>query len=530
VSTPPQPRIRRNDYSALRPPAPGRWEPTLPVSVVIPAHGSAGKLDLTLASLAAQSYPSHLVETIVVDDGSDPPLRLPDIVPENTRIIRNDPDGWGSGHAFHTGVRHAGGEVILRLDADMLVYREHVEAQLRWHHLADYLVVLGDKRLIDYTPGELPPARAFEAVSQGAAGTLFDWDAGRSHWVEEIFDRYDDLRTASHRVFTVAVGATMSLSRRLYHAAGGMDVRLLLGGDTEFGYRAAQEGAVFIAERTARSWHLGMSAMIRQRAAGARFRDPFIANRVPLLRDRRKAPGRQWLVPYIDVVVDANGSSHENVRATVDGVLASSLSDLQVSLLGPWPALSGERRPLFEDPLLDLNLLRWRYGDDGRVRLVETVPESAAPAPFRFICPAGWVPAAGALHRLVKLADEHYYGLISLAVPGQPAGRALARLERTAAFSRARHLRTPAENIDDLVDDLFGSYWLDGTEWALIPAAEVPPPTWPNDWKGEAQRWRAEAEKWKAEATALKKRLRTNEAATQPKPGPMRRRIQRLLP
>jgi GT2 family glycosyltransferase len=525
-----QPRVRRNDYSVLHPPVIGQWDPALPVSIVIPAHGGADKLGVTLAALAAQTYPAHLTEVIVVDDGSDPPLRLPEIVPENTRIIRNGADGWGSAHAFHTGVGHADGDVILRLDADMLAYKEHVEAQARWHHLADYLVVLGGKRLTDYTPGQLPPARAYESVSAGTADALFDWDSSSRHWVEDIFDRYDDLRTATHRAFTVAVGATMSLSRRLYHAAGGMDAELVLGGDTEFGYRAAQAGAVFIPERDAQSWHLGMSAMVRHRTAGARFRDPFIANRVPLLRDRRKAPGRQWLVPYIDVVVDANGSSHEEVRATVDGVLASSLSDIRVSLLGPWSSLTDERRPPLTDPLLDLNLLRWRYGHDGRVRLVEAIPDSAAPAPFRFTCPAGWVPTAGALHRLVKLADEHYYGLVSLALPGQVSDRALARLERTAAFSRAAFLRAPAEDVDDLVHDLFGSYWLDGTEWALLPAVEVPPATWPTDWKGEAQRWRAEAEKWKTEATDLKKRLRAKESSpsTQPASNSVRHRIKRL--
>jgi hypothetical protein len=162
--------------------------------------------------------------------------------------------------------------------------------------------------------------------------------------------------------------------------------------------------------------------MIRQRDEGARFREPFIANRVPLLRDRRKDPGRQWLVPYIDVVIDSRGFPYEDTRPTVDGVLASSLPDLRVSLIGPWSSLTDERRPLLDDPLLDYQLLRWRYGHDGRVRLVESVPETAAPA--------------------------------------------------------------------------------------LVSAADVPPPTWPNDWKGEAERWRAEAEKWK-EAATLKKRLRT---------------------
>ena len=55
--------------------------PTLRVSVVVPAYGGQDKLDLALAGLAAQTYPAGLIEVIVVDNGSSPPLRLPENAP-----------------------------------------------------------------------------------------------------------------------------------------------------------------------------------------------------------------------------------------------------------------------------------------------------------------------------------------------------------------------------------------------------------------------------------------------------------------
>ena len=66
-----QPRIWRNDYSLLEPAVLGEWVPELSVSVVVPAHGHAEKLALVLASLAAQSYPAHLMEVVVVDEDED---------------------------------------------------------------------------------------------------------------------------------------------------------------------------------------------------------------------------------------------------------------------------------------------------------------------------------------------------------------------------------------------------------------------------------------------------------------------------
>ncbi|MFD0889572.1 glycosyltransferase, partial [Streptosporangium algeriense] len=77
-------RIRHNDYGSLTPPEPGRWEPRLGVSVVIAAYDCQESLDRTLASLAAQTYPAHLMEVVVADDGSDPPLRIDGPAPART--------------------------------------------------------------------------------------------------------------------------------------------------------------------------------------------------------------------------------------------------------------------------------------------------------------------------------------------------------------------------------------------------------------------------------------------------------------
>ncbi len=41
------------------------------------------------------------------------------------------------------------------LDADMLPYADHVEAQMRWHHAIDHAVVLGHKMFVDPPLGKL---------------------------------------------------------------------------------------------------------------------------------------------------------------------------------------------------------------------------------------------------------------------------------------------------------------------------------------------------------------------------------------
>ena len=63
-----QPVVRHNDWGSLTPATLGDWEPTLSVTVVVPTFNYQHTLPYVLAGLAAQSYPSHLLEVLVVDD------------------------------------------------------------------------------------------------------------------------------------------------------------------------------------------------------------------------------------------------------------------------------------------------------------------------------------------------------------------------------------------------------------------------------------------------------------------------------
>lgn len=511
-----QPRIRHNDYTLLEVPQIGAWEPQLAVSVVIPAFGAQEKLDLTLAGLAGQTYPGHLLEIVVVDDGSSPPLRLPELSPENARIVQSASGGWGSAHAVHQGVTAASGDVILRLDADVVPYREHIEAHMRWHHIADYLAVLGGVRYVDFIQGELSPEQVRDAVVDGTAERLFDPERSTATWAEKVIADTDALLNAGNRAYRAANGASISFTPRLYRECGGINTELILGGDLEFGYRLAQAGAVFVPEGQARSWHLGIPQMRDRNEEGSRFREPFLSHRVPLRRDWRRDGGRQWRVPYIDVVIDARGASYEDVRAATTGALVSTLPDVGVTLVGPWSDLTDERRPPLDDPLIDLRLIHEAFVHDGRVRFAESLSKTSAPTPFRFVCPAGLALTTDALRRLVELANEECLGLLLLAFP---KGRELliARFERTEAFARAVALCESDEDVVEVVHEVFGTYWIDGTEWALVSAAKVStaaPKTEAEKWKAQATRWRKkaeqaerEAERWQKEAVRLKAKV-----------------------
>ncbi|WP_214106480.1 glycosyltransferase [Acrocarpospora catenulata] len=503
-------RIRHNDYGTLAPPALGAWRPRLTVTVVVPAYQEQAALDRTLAALTAQTYPAELLDVVVVDDGSDPPLTVPTLAPARTRLVRVPEGRWGRGWARRTGAAAATGEVIHWLDSDMILYRDHLEAHLRWHHLADHLAVHGMIKFTSAEESPPTPEQVAEAVRAGNADTLFPADSVHPHdYVARTLDSTRWLKDAGERAYLLHSGATTSVRRAMLAEAGGVDASLNMGEDTELGYRLAQAGAVFVPDGEALSWHIGLSTVLRREDDVHRHNWSVLAGLIPELRWLRQHPRRQWPVPYVRVLVDSAGASYEQTRATVDSALAGTIPDTAVTILGPWSKLpSGRRRPL-DEPLLEHRLIANLYAGEPRVTLAESAPPTAAPTPFQVRVPAGWVFGASSLARLTKMANAEHLGLICAALDETPEGVIALRLERTAAFARAA--RHPGEPADEVVHELFGSLWVDGAECGLTTPEKADPLTGvPAELRAEVARWRtaakrheAEAARWRAEAERL---------------------------
>jgi hypothetical protein len=345
----------------------------------------------------------------------------------------------------------------------MLPHRDEVEAQLRWHHLVDHAVVLGHKLFVDVgdEAGGLPDLDAtLTELAEDRAGELFaDRWTSEHDWVVEQIAKTERLTANPTRSYLVHTGASASVRREVYDAAGGMDSLLKLGEDVELGYRLAQRGAVFVPDDDARSWHLGRTTLMQQQDEVNRYNRPFVTDRVPDLRHWR-TKGRDYTVPWVQAVVHARGHTLEQVRHSVDALLTASFHDVEVVLVGPWRRLGDERRSPLGDPDRELRLVQAEYVGEGRVRFVEDAPETAFPAPYRLLLPTGWAPEREAVARLAREMMKLDRGLSSVLLPdGQ-----VARLERTSAFTRAARVVGPDEDLDDAVDEVSGTWWFDGVE------------------------------------------------------------------
>jgi hypothetical protein len=188
-----------------------------------------------------------------------------------------------------------------------------------------------------------------------------------------------------------------------------------------------------------------------------------------------------------------------------------------------------------------------------------------AAVPYRLRLPAGWVPGEDSLARLLDLARDDGYGLVSVLLAegpantgeagsvedsanaegaksaegsGNPGGAGnagdargdrrivAARLERAAAFARAEIVLAEGEDLDDAVEDTFGVLWVDGETYGFLPEArpiagrrgsyrarteaeaEVARLTKEAErLRGQVTKWRGEAGTWRKSAVELRREV-----------------------
>ncbi|MDB2239560.1 glycosyltransferase family 2 protein [Halorubrum ezzemoulense] len=89
------------------------------VSAIIPAYGRPERTQRAIDSVAKQNYTP--IELIVVDDGSQPPLRDElSVLNESFRdvVFKRHEENQGGNVARNTGINHASGEYLAFLDSD----------------------------------------------------------------------------------------------------------------------------------------------------------------------------------------------------------------------------------------------------------------------------------------------------------------------------------------------------------------------------------------------------------------------------
>ena len=369
--TPKPAKVEGNDWRSLDTAPLERFEPCLRATVVLPYYQAPDALALTLAGLERQSYPRHLFEVIVVDDGSDPPLELSEPSPLDVRVIHQPDLGFGLARARNNGARAAQGDIVVFLDCDMIPAEEWLAAHARWHHAASDAMSIGFRRHLDVAGVSAGDVRTF-------SGTLDEMFAGRPwdrpEWIEFHMARTAELTSDDDDLFRVASGGNLGMSRDFYWEVGGNDESFTQWGaeDVEFGYRAVTLGALLVPERRALCWHQGEGAT--PSAEESRSLEQQRAKLSQLIAHhgfRSAKPGRSFTVPQYVVSVSTGEASADALLDTVEGLLGGDVHDLVVWI--------EQGQAAGEEEAHAAEIVRRLLGGDPRVRFG---PRGGAPSAF----------------------------------------------------------------------------------------------------------------------------------------------------
>jgi GT2 family glycosyltransferase len=239
-------------------------------SVVVRSHNEAGRLRLTLASLAAQT---EAAEIIVVDDGST----------DDTAKILAEADGtmalvpvrnaaaMGRSAAANAGAARASGDVLIFLDGDTLAAPDLVARHLEQHRLVPDVIARGETYHLRGTRPFLDPEsgvpfpdqvervrslsdreRALGQVSRVDIRTDFDRIARRSQpgvypgaGPRELFAlEMEALRNHPEcpALWVAAAGSNQSVPRRAFLDCGGFDPALTINEHRELAFRLCAAG------------------------------------------------------------------------------------------------------------------------------------------------------------------------------------------------------------------------------------------------------------------------------------------------
>ena len=416
--------VRGNNWRALAVATPERFEPELPVSVVVTYYEAPEALDLTLAALESQTYPRELFEVVIVDDGSRTPLAPPVGSPLKVRVVHQEDRGFGLARARNTGAKAANSEILVFLDCDMMPEAEWLAGHARWHHAACDALTLGFRAHVEVDGID---AAAVRNRSGSLAELLADRPTERPEWIEFHMTRTRDLTSDDDDSFRMVTGGNLGVSRSFFELVGGYDETFTQWGgeDTEFGYRAHIRGGLLVPVREALCWHQGAGAAPSQaETVSLDLQQAKISQLVALKGFRGSYAGRSFTVPQFVVTIGTGDADAQ--LSTAEQVLASKVHDLVVWIAEPPepaadPARERVRRLLDGDP-------RVRFG------LPDKVLEAIPAAPFHISIPAGATVNSKVVERLGRELGSAVRASVHL--PGEDR----AEIVRTRDLNRAARL------------------------------------------------------------------------------------------
>lgn len=290
---------KSNDYTAIEKLAnnEAKYSYYLPVSIVIPFYQGHDFLDKSLASLCHQSYPPHLVEIIISEDGA--PIDSSSLVEKyksklNISRITQERCGYRLATARNNGIVHATSGIIIIIDFDIVTSPFFIESHMKWFHTSTKVATFGLRRFVD-----------LNLVDSDNIMSVFDRleelkpVASVSNRLQQFDKRMNELHYIKTHPFPCNLfhGCNIAFTKQRAINIGLFDEAFNGNSnyeDLEFGYRLYQSGCFIVYEPNAFVLHQENEIVnYQKRLDGMRTNKELVYQKIPGFRQFRATIGQE---------------------------------------------------------------------------------------------------------------------------------------------------------------------------------------------------------------------------------------------
>ena len=188
------------------------------VSVIVPVFNDQRSLAVLLRALADQDFPREHFECLVIDNGSDEPIRIPPGCPLEVRVLRERQAG--SYAARNRGLSEARGDIVAFTDADCIPRSDWLSCAVQQIQSAKGPAIVA---------GHVEVACLDETQrSESPWYHVLQWHS--------VANDLNQRRFVSR--FNFAATANLITTRDVFERTGAFNALLFSGGDVEWGQRA----------------------------------------------------------------------------------------------------------------------------------------------------------------------------------------------------------------------------------------------------------------------------------------------------
>jgi chondroitin synthase len=316
---------------------------TLGASIIIPVYNRSIEVDFVLAGLVHQTYPKHLMEIIIADDGSQEDISLVYKKYEQhftIKYCRQDDLGYRLAEARNMGVRHASHDNIIILDSDAIPNEELVEKYMQFFHVNRNIAMFGLRHYVsvahinpgDYARDKSLIRTAQKIRSENTVSAAIGGDGYSADWREEHIAKSNNAKDEK-LPYRFLVGANCAFAREVFDRVSGYCEEFRDWGfeDQEFGYRLLREGAYFIAVQNNYVYHQEPLAGKNDtdRKLGAAVTKPLFTEKCPFIHRKNETKKFGFENPLVSIYVPLY-NRERYILECIQSALEQSVKDLEV--------------------------------------------------------------------------------------------------------------------------------------------------------------------------------------------------------